>query len=176
MLRRTAGFFVALAIAGPLGAQGNAKLNSRDVVAIVEKTLAFAQDSLLPKSTASQSKVLVDIDLTVSTLRAKSRTPVGTEPVRAIPSRLARGNFFDSWQCPSRSISLYCEMKRDGEFLLVYAVQDNEAGDELVVWVSYSSYRASRDRHVHSFARALKFTRLASGEWRFAGAGPYLAT
>lgn len=75
-------------------------MSSRDIVTVIEKTLAFAvDDSVLAKSTNSQSKIVVDIDLTVSTLRAASRLPLGAQadPVRTMPSPLANGNFFDYW-------------------------------------------------------------------------------
>lgn len=177
MIRTASCLLVALAFASPLAGQTGARMNERDIVAIVEKTLDFAvKDSVLTKST--QSRIMVDVDLSLSVLRAKSRLPIETasESVRVIPPRLVRANFFDYYECPTRSISVRCEMKREGEFLTVYAAQANDDGDELLVWVSFSAYRSGEGGHVRTVARALKFRRLSTDAWQFISAGDYLVT
>lgn len=167
-----------LVFSKPAAAQGRVSLDASDIADILERVFAFSQDSLVPGARVDAQPIPVDVELAASLLRAKARAPIDDRApaVRSLPARFVKADFFDSWDCPGRSITARCMMKREGTFLYVYDVQANDRDNELFVWVAFSSYRESDRGHLRSVARRLTFKRLDSGGWRFVGAGPYLTT
>lgn len=169
--------FMVTVAASMASAQRGANFASRDVPALVEKSLLLAANDTVLVGTG-RGKVGVDVDLSISIFRSAARMHLSGEvsmPKVEHP-RLTRTAFYTAWDCPQRAVTVECKLKSAGEFLTIYAVEPSASGDEISVWISFTSKGSAPFERVRIVARAYKFSRDSSGTWRFLGAGGYLVS